>query len=182
MEDDPDLSAPQLWVNRTLEHMEDAKKFGCNGLLGIHWRTRGVGPQITAMAQKSWNPALTSSEFWLDWSKAQFGSAAAAAIAPIFEGVDSFLMPIVVGWTGGPGKMVASTKYCGQGATKFAFVAKLEAAGAAVSGGANKAQFGYWLAVSATLPQSYTRHASACPSVACLSVGPPARLPTHPPA
>ena len=24
MEDDPDLSAPQLWVNRTLEHMEDA--------------------------------------------------------------------------------------------------------------------------------------------------------------
>jgi hypothetical protein len=28
MEDDPTLTQPQLWVNRTLEHMEDAKKYG----------------------------------------------------------------------------------------------------------------------------------------------------------
>ena len=36
MEDDPGLTAPQLWVNRTLMHMEDAKKYGCEGLLGLH--------------------------------------------------------------------------------------------------------------------------------------------------
>ena len=36
MQDDPGLTAPELWVNRTLEHMEDAAKYGCNGLLGIH--------------------------------------------------------------------------------------------------------------------------------------------------
>ena len=96
MEDDPDLSAPQLWVNRTLEHMEDAKKYGCNGLLGIHWRTHAVGPQIAAMGQKSWNADLQSSEFWLDWSRASFGEAAAADIAAVFESIDSFLMPLVV--------------------------------------------------------------------------------------
>ena len=36
MEDDPGLTAPQLWINRTLQHMEDAKKYQCQGLLGIH--------------------------------------------------------------------------------------------------------------------------------------------------
>ena len=69
MEDDPTLTQSQLWVNRTLQHMDDAKKYGCNGLLGIHWRTRATSPQISAMAQKSWNPTLNSFEFWMDWVK-----------------------------------------------------------------------------------------------------------------
>jgi len=38
------MTAPQfkLWVNRTLMHMEDAKKYGCRGLLGIDctWASR----------------------------------------------------------------------------------------------------------------------------------------------
>ncbi len=54
MEDDPGLTAPELWVNRTLQHMEDALAYGATGLLGIHWRTGITSPQITAMAQKSW--------------------------------------------------------------------------------------------------------------------------------
>lgn len=130
-------------MNRTLEHMMDAKKYGCNGLLGIHWRTRGVGPQITAMAQKSWDAGLTSTAFWQDWCKSHFGVA--GEIAEVFESVDSFLMPTVVSWSGGPGKFGPSAANCGKGATTFAFVSKLEAAGTMVSGASNKAQFGYWL-------------------------------------
>jgi hypothetical protein len=30
MEDDPGLTAPELWVNRTLMHMEDSSKYGCD--------------------------------------------------------------------------------------------------------------------------------------------------------
>ena len=147
MEDDPDLTAPQLWVNRTLEHMEDAKTYGCNGLLGIHWRTRGVGPQIMAMAQKSWNTDLDSKTFWLDWATAQFGSAAghAQSIADVFVSVDSFLMPLVVTWKNGPGKFGPSAANCGKTHTTFAFVPKLEAAGKGITGDANKANFAYWL-------------------------------------
>jgi hypothetical protein len=147
MEDDPDLTAPQLWVNRTMEHMDDAKKYGCNGLLGIHWRTRAVGPQIMAMAQKSWDPALDSSSFWFDWSKSQFGSASGQvqAIAKVFESVDSFLMPLVVTWTAGPGKFGPSTANCGRRSKDFGFIAKLEAAGKSVTGESNKANFAYWL-------------------------------------
>lgn len=144
MEDDPDLSAPQLWVNRTLEHMEDAKKYGCNGLLGIHWRTHAVGPQIAAMGQKSWNPTLDSKSFWLDWSKTSFGdNQGAAEIAAVFESVDSFLMPLVVSWAGGPGRMHPTCDV--DAASKFEFVSKLEAAGHYVTGVANQARFAYWL-------------------------------------
>lgn len=98
MEDDPDLTAPQLWVNRTLMHMEDAKKYGCSGLLGIHWRTKEVGPQISAMLQKSWNADLNSHAFWLDWATTSFGSNVAPAVAAVFDSIDSFLMPTVVGY------------------------------------------------------------------------------------
>jgi len=39
----------------------DALAYGCSGLLGIHWRTRALGPNVSALAkaawdQKSWNP------------------------------------------------------------------------------------------------------------------------------
>ena len=41
----------------------DALAYGCSGLLGIHWRTRVLGPNVSALAkaawdQKPWNPYL----------------------------------------------------------------------------------------------------------------------------
>ncbi|MGA1530049.1 MAG: hypothetical protein ACO398_04810, partial [Kiritimatiellia bacterium] len=61
MEDDPRLTVPQLWAGRTLRDAADAHAMGCRGLLGIHWRTRGLSPQIAALArgawdQRPWNP------------------------------------------------------------------------------------------------------------------------------
>ena len=79
---------------------------------------------------------------------AQFGAGSEVAkIAAIFEGVDSFLMPLVVTWSGGPGKMRA--KDCPKGAAadeKFAFVGQLATVGQSVTGAANKDRFAYWLA------------------------------------
>ena len=85
MEDDPDMTAPQLWVNRTLQHMEDAKTYGASGLLGIHWRTRAISPQIAAMAQKSWQPELKSGEFWGSWCTSTFGPISGHFFAPYFS-------------------------------------------------------------------------------------------------
>lgn len=53
MEDDPGLTGVQLWVNRTLMHANDAQIYGCDGLLGIHWRTHSIAPQVTAMARRA---------------------------------------------------------------------------------------------------------------------------------
>jgi hypothetical protein len=32
----------------------DARRFGCDGLLGLHWRTRIIAPNISALAQAGW--------------------------------------------------------------------------------------------------------------------------------
>jgi hypothetical protein len=63
LEDDPALLLPQLWVGRMRRDAADALAYGCTGLLGIHWRTRILGPNVSALAhaawdQKSWNPYL----------------------------------------------------------------------------------------------------------------------------
>jgi hypothetical protein len=61
LEDDPALIIPQLWVGRMRRDAADALAYGCTGLLGIHWRTRILGPNVSALAkaaweQKAWNP------------------------------------------------------------------------------------------------------------------------------
>jgi hypothetical protein len=55
LEDDPALSAPQLWAGRMRRDAYDALRYGCDGLMGIHWRTRALGPNIGALAQAAWN-------------------------------------------------------------------------------------------------------------------------------
>jgi len=50
-----------LWVGRMRRDAADALAYGCTGLLGIHWRTRVLGPNVSALAkaaweQKPWNP------------------------------------------------------------------------------------------------------------------------------
>ena len=63
MEDDPALTSPQLWAGRMRRDAADALRYGCDGLLGIHWRTRVLSPNIGALAQaawdQSWNAAST---------------------------------------------------------------------------------------------------------------------------
>jgi hypothetical protein len=63
LEDDPALIIPQLWVGRMRRDAADALAYGCTGLLGIHWRTRVLGPNVSALAkaaweQEPWNPYL----------------------------------------------------------------------------------------------------------------------------
>ena len=54
LEDDPALSSPQLWVARMRRDAADALSYGCDGLMGIHWRTRVLGPNIGALAHAAW--------------------------------------------------------------------------------------------------------------------------------
>ena len=55
MEDDPALTSPQLWAGRMRRDAADALKYGCDGLLGIHWRTRILSPNILALARAAWD-------------------------------------------------------------------------------------------------------------------------------
>ena len=54
LEDDLSLSSLQLWVGRIRRDAYDAQRYGCDGLIGIHWRTEEVGPMVAALAQAQW--------------------------------------------------------------------------------------------------------------------------------
>jgi hypothetical protein len=61
LEDDAAMIIPQLWVGRMRRDAADALSYGCTGLIGIHWRTRILGPNISALShaawtQEGWNP------------------------------------------------------------------------------------------------------------------------------
>ena len=54
LEDDLSMSSPELWVGRILRDAYDAHRHGCEGLIGIHWRTEEVGPMVAALARAQW--------------------------------------------------------------------------------------------------------------------------------
>jgi hypothetical protein len=113
LEDDPGLILPQLWAGRMRRDAADAMAYGCTGLIGIHWRTQILGPNISALAkagwtQNSWNPEagkkldqnnavhnsknpkrdMPVEDFYLDWATAQFGKSIANEAATIFANLD----------------------------------------------------------------------------------------------
>ena len=55
LEDDPGLTGAQLWAGRMRRDAMDALSYGCTGLLGIHWRTRAIAPNVSALAKAGWN-------------------------------------------------------------------------------------------------------------------------------
>ena len=55
LEDDPALTIPQLWVGRMRKDAADARRYGCTGLMGIHWRTRVIAPNLAALAEAAWD-------------------------------------------------------------------------------------------------------------------------------
>jgi len=63
LEDDPAMTSPQLWVGRMRRDARDALKYGCAGLMGIHWRTRIIAPNVAALAQAAWDQS--------DWPEAR---------------------------------------------------------------------------------------------------------------
>lgn len=113
LEDDGAMISPQFWAGRLRRDAADALAYGCDGLIGLHWRTRIIGPNISALAkaaweQKDWNPfinkamnfdqALDNSlndirdlpinDFYMDWATSQFGDNASEEIANIFINID----------------------------------------------------------------------------------------------
>ena len=61
MEDDPGMTIPQLWAGRMRRDAADALAYGCTGLLGIHWRTEVLAPNVSALAKAAWDQS--------DWNK-----------------------------------------------------------------------------------------------------------------
>jgi hypothetical protein len=173
LEDDPALTSPQLWAGRMRRDAADALRYGCDGLMGIHWRTRVLGPNIAALAQAAWDqsawlgsykppvpsvqgPRVAGAEggavasfpdtkdFYDDWALRQFGPGAAAAAASIFQRIDGNL-PKPSTWTDGPGGIRPDARPWEQVRKEYAFVEEFAALRPQVKGAGNLERFDYWL-------------------------------------
>jgi len=173
MEDDPALTSPQLWVGRVYKDASDAVAYGCTGLMGLHWRTRILGPNISALAQAAWNqgwspptqasreaqegPAggrnpgseapdryLPSGAFYDDWARIEFGPEVAGAAAAIFKSIDCHL-PVTSKWLGGAGDIGPDDHPWPEVEPEFAFVTSLERLRPEVRGAGQQERFDYWL-------------------------------------
>jgi hypothetical protein len=152
-EDDPGLSAPQLWVGRMRKDAVDARNYGCTGLMGLHWRTRILGPNISALAQAAWNQGdwsrgqsrfLPVADFYEDWARAQFGAEVERPMAEIFTRLDG-RFPRACSWDRGPGVMMINRQPWEQVAGQYRFVEEMAALSPKVLGAGNRERFGHWL-------------------------------------
>jgi len=74
LENDPSLTAPQPWVGRMRYDAVDARRLGCTGLIGIHWRTKAIEGNVAALAAAGWEQSWVPRGF--DTSPVKPGAAA----------------------------------------------------------------------------------------------------------
>jgi hypothetical protein len=79
----------------------DARAKGCQGLLAIHWQTRGVEEVAAYVAQYAWDPDLSYEDFYRTFARKCFGEKHGPEMASILARLEA-LGPR---WTGGPGQV-----------------------------------------------------------------------------
>lgn len=77
LENDADMIAYQPWVKRLRYDAADALRRGCTGLMGIHWRTKIIAPNIAALAQAGWDHSWAREERLLPATRKRTGTAVA---------------------------------------------------------------------------------------------------------
>jgi hypothetical protein len=89
MENDPNLISYQPWVGRMRRDAADARRLGCDGLFGIHWRTKILSPNVSALALAGWDQSWIPVDF--DVSPAR---PVQAAPVRVNGNVSSFTEPV----------------------------------------------------------------------------------------
>jgi len=166
MEDDPALLSAQLWVGRLRKDAYDAYRYGCDGLFGIHWRTRILCPNVSALAKAAWDcdqwsvsapdsvRDLPVNDFYRDWVKSEFGRTDTMLIR-LFVHLDSQGYEQKEGhkgdaplnasdWIKGPGALMLR-RVDEQRIARYDFIPKMEAFRSEISGAGNLERFDYWL-------------------------------------
>jgi hypothetical protein len=125
-EDDPGLTAPELWVNRSIYHLVTALSYNVTSFMIIFWRTRMTSPVITATMQFNFGQISSSDEFFDKWANIAFSNSLGPQMSSIFKQIDSQL-PRPVNWIGGPGGMSADSSQCSAVSSQYGFVDDLVA-------------------------------------------------------
>ena len=97
---DGDQWGPQPNLRATAGACRDALAKGCQGLLGIHWRTRAVEDAAAYCARFAWDPTLTVDDFLARRARELFGVRDAEDLADYLRRLQS----LGYRWVGGAGQ------------------------------------------------------------------------------
>lgn len=145
----------QLWAERMFLNSADAFRYGCEGMMAIHWRTAAISPNIAALAQAGWSLDATGAvdanaaaaggrmpsmdAYWADWGRGMFGGAAGAEAGRVIQKLDGTHLGINALIGGGTGTTDARI------AEFFVPLRELEALRPRIKGAGNLERFDYWL-------------------------------------
>ena len=96
-----DQWGPQPNVNAFAPLLDDAQGKGCQGILGIHWRTRAVEEVAGFTFRRAWEPDLTPAAYFARFARACYGPSTAAEMAAVHQRLEE-LGPR---WTGAKGQV-----------------------------------------------------------------------------
>jgi hypothetical protein len=88
IEDDPSMWFPQFRASRFETDMKRAQEFGCQGMLGIHWRHRIIDPTATYFSRAGWGTDLTATTHYRRFCAAQASGVRAEELATLFDDCD----------------------------------------------------------------------------------------------
>ena len=88
LEDDPAMWLPQLHVYRAAEDISRAERFGCQGLLGIHWRHRIMDVNAGFQSRVSWDKSLQPVEYFRRFAAVQARGPRAERLAQVLDKTD----------------------------------------------------------------------------------------------
>jgi hypothetical protein len=146
----------------------DAFSYGCDGLMGIHWRTINVDPMASALSKAAWeigdwskkpqgNRDMSSEDFYQKWTTIQFGVEYANEIAEIFTALDGSPLYIheenernpylyrTSDWLRGPGGLRTVRLSSEEIQEKFGFIGQLETYIEKIEGISNQNRLNYWV-------------------------------------
>jgi hypothetical protein len=145
----------QLWAERMFANSSDASRYGCEGMMAIHWRTAAISPNISALAQAGWefdaagavNPNSSAvggrlpemDTFWAEWGRGMFGGDAGAEAGRTIQKFDGSHLGINALIRGGAKTTDA------QISEFFAPLRELEPLRSRIKGVGNLERFDYWL-------------------------------------
>ncbi|MFZ1771475.1 MAG: hypothetical protein WAU00_19860, partial [Caldilinea sp.] len=99
LEDDPAMWFPQFHVNRFAKDLSLAEQYGCQGVLGIHWRHRIVDPTAIYMARRFWNEQEDAGSHYRTYAATQATAPRADKLANLLARVDQE-RPLLATWNG----------------------------------------------------------------------------------
>jgi len=145
----------QLWAERMFLNSDEAFRYGCDGMMAIHWRTAAIEPNIAALVQAGWDfqrpgkarttgvpsggRAFDMDSFWAEWGRSRFGGDAGTEAGRILQRLDGSHLRI--------NALIdaAAQTTDAQISELFGPLRQLETVRPRVQGAGNLERFDYWL-------------------------------------